>query len=121
MTASTDTPTPFSTTVTDGSITTDSALARRACFRGYAIVGRAGTVTCSETTSAGPRQLHNADASAADGVPPTVTTRINYIALAVKDLEALGYTDIMGFDLVKVEIAKMRAEGPPPSTDGLGR
>lgn len=35
---------------------------------------------------------------------------ISHIALAVKDLEATHrfYTDVMGFDLVKVEIAKMR-------------
>ena len=35
---------------------------------------------------------------------------ISHIALAVKDLEATHrfYTDVMGFDLVKVEIADMR-------------
>ncbi len=35
---------------------------------------------------------------------------ISHIALAVKDLEATHrfYTDVMGFDLVKVEIASMR-------------
>ena len=35
---------------------------------------------------------------------------ISHIALAVKDLEATHrfYTDVMGFDLVKVEIAAMR-------------
>ncbi len=46
------------------------------------------------------------------GVPPTTVTTmgISHIALAVKDLEATHrfYTDVMGFDLVKVEIAKMR-------------
>jgi catechol 2,3-dioxygenase-like lactoylglutathione lyase family enzyme len=43
--------------------------------------------------------------------PTTVDAMgISHIALAVKDLEATHrfYTDVMGFDLVKVEIADMR-------------
>ena len=43
--------------------------------------------------------------------PTTVDAMgISHIALAVKDLDATHrfYTDVMGFDLVKVEIADMR-------------
>ena len=52
--------------------------------------------------------------------PTTVDAMgISHIALAVKDLEATHrfYTDVMGFDLVKVEIADMRGgKAVTPST-----